>query len=115
MPHGTNIQLTLDQMLKAVSVIENGFAIHGADFRLLYVNETARGHFPEFYRQLAAGNSLEESMFLSTKSIVGDVEGIDVQALSDKLCHAIKSFGTMDVQTHDERHVKATFSEMPDG
>lgn len=115
MPHGTNIQLTFDQMLKAVSFIENGFAIHGADFKLLYVNETARRHFPEFYRQLDAGKSLEEAMFLSTKSIVGETPGVDVQRLCDGLCEAIRSFGTMDVQTHDNRHVKATFSEMPDG
>ena len=42
------INLTLDQMLDAVAFIDNGFALHNADLSLLFVNGTARTHFPEF-------------------------------------------------------------------
>lgn len=72
MSHHKEISLTLDQILDAVASIENGFAIHDSDLSLVYVNETARAHFPVFYAELDAGNSADEAMLKSVRSIMAD-------------------------------------------
>ena len=110
-----NLDLTLDQMLEAVQQIDNGFALHNSDFELLYVNRTAMTHFPEFYRRLENGESLEDAMINSTRAIAGNIEGFDPDAYSQTLVDAMRGFGTIDVQSDDGRRVKATFSQLPDG
>lgn len=114
------LDLTLAQMLDAVQQIDNGFALHASDFSLLYVNDTARAHFPEFYRLLEAGQSLEDAMYNSTRSILKraqniSVEGIDIDAYSQRLVDEIRRFSTIDVNTNDGNSIKATFSQLPDG
>ncbi|MEM5516779.1 ATP-binding protein [Henriciella sp. AS95] len=115
MPHRKNLHLSTDQLLDALESIDNGFAIHGPDFSLLYVNETARGHFPEFYEHLAKGHTLEESMIHSTRVIAGHIEGFDVEAQSEKLITKMRAFGEIEAPTIDRRHLKATYSQLPDG
>ncbi|WP_169711671.1 response regulator [Henriciella litoralis] len=115
MPQRKQLNLTLDQMLDAVSHVDNGFALHGPDFELLYVNDTAKSHFPEFYRCLELGYSLETSMFNSTAKIADAIGEFDVEAYAKKLVELIRSYGTMDVQTANGQVLKATFSLLPDG
>ncbi|WP_084396716.1 ATP-binding protein [Henriciella aquimarina] len=110
-----DIPLTLDQMLDALSRIDNGFALHASDFSLLYVNETAREHFPEFYGRLEKGEELESAMLNSIRTISGDVTDFDLEAYSNALCATIRRFKTVDVRTLGGTHVKATFSQLPDG
>jgi signal transduction histidine kinase/CheY-like chemotaxis protein len=102
-------------MLDAVARIDNGFAIHAADLSLLYVNETALAHFPVFYGSLSEGINVDEAMLKSTRSIVGDSAGFDVEAFSADLVDRMRNCGTMDVQTNDGQWIKACFSGMPDG
>lgn len=114
------ISLTLDQMLDAVSHIDNGFALHAPDFSLLYVNDTARRHFPVFYRMLEEGQSLEGAMYNSARAILEetpgfDIEKFDTRAFSSRLVEQIRNFGTIDVDTVEGHSIKATFSKMPDG
>lgn len=109
------INLTLDQMLDAVAFIDNGFALHNADLSLLFVNGTARTHFPEFYSLLSQGIDVDEAMVRSTISIVGENPGFDVVEFSRDLVQKMRNCGTMDVQTNDGRWIKASFSRMPDG
>ena len=109
------INLTLDQMLDAVAHIDNGFALHAADFSLLYVNETASNHFPEFYRALADGVPVEEAMRRSTLMITGSNPGFDIDAYCDKLVRTMRDFGAFEVQALDGTVVKADFSQLPDG
>ena len=109
------ISLTLDQMLDAVSHIDNGFALHASDFSPLYVNDTARSHFPVFFDRLEQGDSLSEAVIKSTRSITTDIEGFDPDIYSAKLIKTIASFGTIDVQTDNNRQIKSTFSQLPDG
>jgi len=114
-PHRKEINLTLNQVLDAVASIENGFALHGPDFELLYVNETAKSHFPEFYRELAAGNTLEDAMLASTRAITEDSERFDTVEYSLQVVEKVRNFGTIDVQTSEGKSIKASFSAMPDG
>jgi len=113
--HRNEINLSLNQVLDAVAGIENGFALHGPNFELLFVNETARYHFPEFYRQLSAGKTLDEAMLASTRSIIEDSERFSTVDYSRQLVEKIRSFGTIDVQTSEGNTIKASFSPMPDG
>ncbi len=115
MPQRQQLKLSLDQMLDAISTIDNGFALHAADLSLIYVNDTARKHFPVFYQHLSEGTSAREAMLKSTQSIVKDRPNFDVEGYSDKLIAEMLNFGTIDVQTIDGSFVKATFSQMPDG
>ena len=114
------ISLTLDQMLDAVSHIDNGFALHAPDFSLLYVNDTARRHFPVFYRMLEEGQSLEDAMYNSARTTLEetpgfDIEKFDIGAFSSRLVEQVRNFGTIDVDTVEGHSIKATFSKMPDG
>ncbi|RIJ25875.1 response regulator [Henriciella barbarensis] len=115
MSHRNEINLSLNQVLDAVAGIENGFALHGPNFELLFVNETARYHFPEFYRQLSAGKTLDEAMLASTRTIIEDSERFSTVDYSRQLVEKIRSFGTIDVQTSEGNTIKASFSPMPDG
>ena len=115
MPHHKEISLTLDQILDAVESIENGFAIHGPDLSLLYVNETARSHFPLFYKELEAGESVDDAMLNSVRSVMEDGPRFDSAAYSSEVVRKIRSFGTIDVQTAEGKSIKASFSAMPDG
>ncbi|MCZ4298459.1 response regulator [Henriciella marina] len=115
MAHRNEINLSLNQVLDAVAGIENGFALHGPNFELLFVNETARLHFPEFYAQLSAGRNLDEAMLASTRSIIEDSERFSTVDYSRQLVEKIRSFGTIDVQTSEGNTIKASFSPMPDG
>lgn len=110
-----NINLTLDQMLDAVTHIDNGFAIHDADFSLLYVNDTARSHFPEYYEALDNGVSLEDAMLLSTQKIAGHIQGFDVGAYSANLVKKIRAYGSIEAETVDGRNIKANFSRLSNG
>lgn len=109
------LTLTLDQMLDAVAQIDNGFALHASDLSLLYVNDTAKGHFPVFYECLEAGDSIDEAMITSTRTITGLIKDFDADRYSSQLLQTARSGGTLDVQTGDERHLKVTFSRLPDG
>ncbi|WP_300395643.1 ATP-binding protein [Henriciella sp.] len=120
MPKRKALNLSLDQMLEAVAQIDNGFALHASDFSLLYVNETARSHFPEFYRLLDEGQSLEDAMYNSTRAILATgvkfaAQGIDLETYTKHLVTQVRNFGTIDVETTDGRAIKATFSKLPDG
>ena len=115
MSHRNQINLSLNQVLDAVASIENGFALHGPNFELLFVNETAKRHFPEFYRQLSAGKNLDDAMLASTRTIVEDNERFSTLEYSRKLVENIRSFSSIDVLTDDGKSIKASFSPMPDG
>ena len=107
--------LTLERMLEALATIDNGFALHDSEFRLLYVNETARRHFPVFYEKLEQGWSLEDSMRASAADIVRPGSGIDPDVVAENLVRIIRNFETMDVNTKDDMSIKANFSKLPDG
>ena len=112
---GHNINLTLDQMLDAVTHIENGFALHEADFSLLYVNDTARSHFPEYYGALSRGAGVDEAVLINTKAVGGHIDGFDVHAYAERLVKEMRAFGSIEAQTLDGRHIKATYSRLSNG
>ncbi|GGB64287.1 ATP-binding protein [Henriciella pelagia] len=120
MSQKNKLNLSLEQLLEALSHVDNGLALHASDFSLLYVNSTARTHFPEFYRLLEAGQSLEDAMCNSARSILEnspgfDTDKFDVRAYSQNLVDQVRSFSTVDVDTIDGKSIKATFSQLPDG
>ncbi|WP_300376370.1 ATP-binding protein [Henriciella sp.] len=114
MPQKEQINLTLEQLLQAVEKIENGFALHREDYSLVFVNETARRHFPEFYRRLEMGESLDDAMYNSTKYIADGHDGFDVERYSNKLVGMVRGSGTINVENREGTHVKATFSKLAD-
>ena len=114
MQNRKHINLTLDALLEAVTDIENGFAIHDSEYNLLFVNNTARSHYPTLFSELEKGVSPKEAVYRSTAEVMPTADPETLSKIAGDILGRILKYETVDTPTKDHRSIKATFSRLPD-